>query len=92
MLYLCKDTETCGHGLKKGVYCSCNETKVDISYINNENDFTIEFSGMDKNEDGEINGELSKEEFSVLAVFKTNKNVVKDEAIRQLALYKDMSF
>lgn len=47
---------------------------------------------MDKNEDGEINGELSKEEFSVLAVFKTNKNVVKDEAIRQLALYKDMSF
>ena len=74
VLYLCKDVETCGHRLK----------------INNENDFTIEFSKIDRNQDGEINdeinGELSKEEFSVLSVFKTNKNAIKDDVIRQTGL------
>ena len=75
VLYLCKDVETCGHRLK----------------INNENDFiTIEFSRIDRNQDGEINdeinGELSKEEFSVLSVFKTNKNAIKDDVIRQTGL------
>lgn len=86
VLYLCKDVETCGHGLKK-VYRLCKEAKVNISYINNENDFTIEFSRIDRNKigelNGELNGELSKEEFSVLTVFKTNKNVIKDEVIKQ---------
>lgn len=81
VLYLCKDVETCGHGLKK-VYRLCKEAKVDISYINNENDFTIEFSRIDRNQDGE----LSKEEFSVLSVFKTNKNAIKDDVIRQTGL------
>lgn len=81
VLYLCKDVETCGHGLKK-VYRLCKEAKVDISYINNENDFTIEFSRIDRNQDGE----LSKEEFSVLSVFKTNKNAIKDDVIRQNGL------
>lgn len=81
VLYLCKDVETCGHGLKK-VYRLCKEVKVDISYINNENDFTIEFSRIDRNQDGE----LSKEEFSVLSVFKTNKNAIKDDVIRQTGL------
>ena len=42
---------------------------MDISYINNENDFAIEFSRIDRNKNDEINGELSKEEFSVLTVF-----------------------
>lgn len=81
VLYLCKDVETCGHGLKK-VYRLCKEAKVDISYINNENDFTIEFSRIDRNQDDE----LSKEEFSVLSVFKTNKNAIKDDVIRQTGL------
>lgn len=89
VLYLCKDVETCGHGLKK-VYRLCKEAKVEISYINNENDFTIEFSRTDRNKtdeiNGEINGELSKEEFSVLTVFKTNKNAIKDEVIKQTGL------
>ena len=89
VLYLCKDVETCGHGLKK-VYRLCKEAKVDISYINNENDFTIEFSRIDRNQNGEINGEingeLSKEEFSVLSVFNTNKNAIKDDVIRQTGL------
>ena len=89
VLYLCKDVETCGHGLKK-VYHLCEEANVSISYINNENDFTIEFSRIDRNEsgeiNGEINGEISEEEFSVLAVFKSNKNAIKDEAIKQTGL------
>lgn len=85
VLYLYKDVETCGHGLKK-IYRLCKEAKVSISYINNENDFTIEFSRIDRNKIGELNGELSKEEFSVLTVFKTNKNTIKDDAIKQTGL------
>lgn len=85
VLYLCKDVETCGHGLKK-VYRLCKEAKVDISYINNENDFTIEFSRMDRNKVGEINDELSEEELSVLTAFKNNKNALKDEVIKQTGL------
>lgn len=85
VLYLYKDVETCGHGLKK-IYRLCKEAKVSISYINNENDFTIEFSRIDRNKIGELNGELSKEEFSVLTVFKTNKNVIKAEVIKQAGL------
>lgn len=89
VLYLCKDVETCGHGLKK-VYNLCNEAKVNISYINNENDFTIEFSREDRNLtgdiNGDINGELTEEEFAVLSVYKTNKNAIKDEVIKQTGL------
>lgn len=70
----------------KKVYRLCKEAKVDISYINNENDFTIEFSRMDRNKVDEINGELSEEEFSVLTVFKNNKNAIKDEVIKQTGL------
>ena len=33
-----------------------------------------------------ISGEISKEEFAVLTVFKTNKNAIKDEVIRQTGL------
>ena len=76
MLYLCKEVETCGHGLKKA-YHLCKEAKVDISYINNENDFAIEFSSIDRNTTDEINsktnGVLSKEEFSILTVLKLIK-------------------
>lgn len=85
-LYLCKDVETCGHGLKK-VYQLCNDSKVDISYINNENDFTIEFSRADRNEvgeiNGEINGELSQQEQAVLSVFRKNKNAIKKDIITE---------
>lgn len=85
VLYLCKDVETCGHGLKK-VYRLCKEAKVDISYINNENDFTIEFSRIDRNKTDEISGELSEEECSVLTIFKNNKNALKDEVIKLTGL------
>ncbi len=64
----------------------CDEAKVNISYINNENDFTIEFRGVDRNQTGEINGEITKEEFAVLTVFKENKNAKKDEVVSQTGL------
>jgi len=85
VLYLCKDVETCRHGLKK-VYRLCKEAKVDISFINNENDFTLEFSREDRNQIGEITGEITKEEFEVLAVFKENKNAVKKEIIEKTGI------
>lgn len=59
------------------IYHLCKEAKVDISYINNENDFAIEFSRIDRNTTDEINsktnGVLSKEEFSILTVLKLIK-------------------
>lgn len=59
------------------IYHLCKEAKVDISYINNENGFTIEFSRIDRNTTDEINSktncELSEEEFSILTVLKLIK-------------------
>ena len=84
ILYLCKDVETCGHGLKK-IYILCKEANVDVSFINNENDFTIEFSRIDRNKsgeiNGEINGEISKDEIAVLNVLKDNHKAIKEEII-----------
>lgn len=65
-------------------YNLCKESNVEISYINNENDFTIEFSRIDRN--GEINGELSKEEIAVLNVYKANKKALKEEVINKTKL------
>ena len=48
---------------------------------------TIEFSRIDRNEigetNGEINGELSKEELVVLSVFKNNRNAIKKDIINE---------
>lgn len=63
-----------------------------MSFINNENDFTIEFSRIDKNKIGEINeyngeingeikGEISKDEIAVLNVLKDNHRAIKEEII-----------
>lgn len=60
-LYLCKDVETFGSGLRK-IYTLCQDSDVNVSYINSENDFTIEFSRIDRNimsEDGMINGMIN---------------------------------
>lgn len=67
-----------------------------MSFVNNENDFTIEFSRIDKNKIGEINeyngeingeikgeikGEISKDEVTVLNVLKDNHRAIKEEII-----------
>jgi len=47
-LYLCKDVETFGSGLKK-IYSLCDAAGVAITYANSETDFTFEFSRVDRN-------------------------------------------
>lgn len=47
-LYLCKDVETFGSGLRK-IYTLCQESGVKVGYIDSDNDFTIEFSRVDRN-------------------------------------------
>lgn len=60
-LYLCKDVETFGSGLRK-IYTLCGNAGVAVSYNNTETDFTLEFSRQDRNiapKDGVINGVIN---------------------------------
>ena len=50
VLYLCKEVETFGTGLKK-IYSLCAAAGISVSYMNEENSFTIEFSRNDRNKD-----------------------------------------
>lgn len=76
ILYLCKNVETFGSGLKK-IYTLCDEQGVSVSYINEDDDFTLEFSRVDRNimpNNGIINGinygEISENEIAVLSVLR----------------------
>lgn len=76
ILYLCKNVETFGSGLKK-IYTLCDEQGVSVSYINEDDDFTLEFSRVDRNimpTNGIINGidsgEISENELAVLSVLR----------------------
>ena len=60
-LYLCKDVETFGSGLRK-IYSLCDASGVTINYTNSDMDFTFEFSRIDRNimpKDGRINGTIN---------------------------------
>ena len=60
-LYLCKEVETFGSGLKK-IYTLCKHASVTVGYNNTETDFTIEFSRQDRNitpNNGAINGVIN---------------------------------
>ena len=48
VLYLCKDVETFGSGIRK-IFSLCNTEGVEIKYENADTDFTIEFSRIDRN-------------------------------------------
>lgn len=63
----------------KKIYSLCKETNVEVSFINNENDFKIEFSRIDRNKSGEINGEISKDEIAVLNALKDNHRAIKED-------------
>ena len=65
MLYLCKDVETFGSGIRK-IYSLCNTAGVEIKYENTDTDFKMEFSRIDRNklplsgqENGRINDHIS---------------------------------
>ncbi len=68
-LYLCKDVETFGSGLKK-IYSLCDASNVMINYINDDTHFTFEFSRVDRNtasQDGMVNDTITELEASVLS-------------------------
>lgn len=85
-----KDIEIAGYGIKK-IYKLCKEANVNINYINEENDFTFEFSRVDRNiyyDDSSDNNhesdrnKISKKEENVLNILKSNSHVTKNELIR----------
>lgn len=60
-LYLCKNVESFGTGIKK-IYALCEAEKIKINYENEDTAFTLEFSRVDRNippKNGEINGEIN---------------------------------
>lgn len=82
-LYLCKDVETFGSGLRK-IYSLCDSVNIDISYVDTDTDFTMEFSRIDRNnmpEDGMINGMITELESEVLEFLRKNKNATIPEVV-----------
>jgi len=85
VLYLCKDIESFGSGLKR-IYSSCSEVDVSVSYENSEISFMIEFSRVDRNklpENGTLNGTLtdiiSEMEDAVLSLLRENGHLTSAE-------------
>jgi len=71
-LCLCKDVETFGSGIRK-IYTLCNEAGVEVSYINEETAFTLEFSRDDRNispKGGGINGGITEAELMLFSLLK----------------------
>ena len=67
-----KYVETFGSGIRK-IYTLCNEEGVEVSYINEETAFTLEFSRDDRNispKDGGINGGITEAELLLLSLLK----------------------
>lgn len=83
VLYMRKDIETAGYGLKK-IYRLCKDAGVNINYINNETDFTFEFSRKDRNDEitGEINVEITEKEERVLNILRNNKRIIKPDLMK----------
>ena len=86
-LYLCKDVETFGSGLRK-IYSLCEESNVAISYIKGDTAFTFEFSRVDRNIvssddmiNGTINDTITDLEASVLSWLKDNPHLTVAELV-----------
>ena len=76
VLYLSKDVETFGSGIRK-IYSLCNTAEVEIKNENADTDFKIEFSRIDRNksplfgqENGRINDHISDLEQAVLSYMR----------------------
>lgn len=88
-LYLCKNVETFGSGLRK-IYSLCDSANVTISYINGDTEFTFEFSRVDRNivpDDGIINGTIndtiSELEAGVLSWLKDNPQLTVNDLVQK---------
>lgn len=84
-LYLCKDVETFGSGIRK-IYSLCDSAGVAINYKNSDTDFTIEFSRTDRNKlplsgqaSGTINDRISDLEQTVLSSLRDNPKMTNAE-------------
>lgn len=89
VLYLCKDVETFGSGIRK-IYSLCDAAGVDIHYTNTDTDFTMEFSRIDRNKlplsgqlNGQINDHISNLEQDVLACLRDNPGMTNAELIEK---------
>ena len=87
VLYLCKDVETFGSGIRK-IYSLCNTAGVEIKYENTDTDFKIEFSRIDRNksplsgqENGRINDHISGLEQAVLSCLRDDPGMTNAELI-----------
>lgn len=82
VLYLCKDVETFGLGLRK-IYTLCNESNINVSYDNNDNYFTLIFSRKDRNNplDEETNHLISKNEEEILDIIRNNNSITVSEIV-----------
>lgn len=84
-LYLCKDVETFGSGIRK-IYTLCNKAGVDVSYINEETAFTLEFARDDRNIspksgviNGDINDRITEAELLLLSLLKQSPSMTNFE-------------
>ena len=89
VLYLCKDVETFGSGIRK-IYSLCNAAGVEIKYENADTDFKIEFSRIDRNksplsgqENGQINDHISDLEQAVLGCLREEPGMTNAELIKK---------
>ena len=87
LLYLCKDVETFGSGIRK-IYSLCNTVGVEIKYENTDTDFKIEFSRIDRNKSplsgqgkGRINDHISDLEQAVLNCLRDEPGMTNAELI-----------
>lgn len=80
-LYLCKDVETFGSGLRK-IYSLCDDAGVTVGYTNSEQYFSFEFSRIDRNTvptDGAlidtIADTITDLEMKLLSILKENPHI-----------------
>jgi len=81
VLYLCKDVETFGSGIRK-IYNLCEDNGVTINYIDSDTDFVFSFSRYNRNImpndgtiNGTINGTISDGESEILEFLRNDKNI-----------------
>ncbi len=81
VLYLCKDVETFGSGIRK-IYNMCEKNGVSINYVDSDTDFVFSFSRYNRNImpnddtiNGIINSTISDGEREILEFLRNNKNI-----------------
>lgn len=84
-LYLCKDVETFGSGIRK-IYNLCNENAVNVSYLNTDTDFTLLFSRVNRNimpSGGIKNDTISETESEVLEWLRKDNHLTTAELVEK---------